>query len=121
MGTETSLVIQWLRLETATAEGTVGSLVREPRSCSIGLPPKREDQQDKWRQNRFRVRKLSVKEGRLPGEGDAFEVTFKQKLEDSERLAAKECAPPERHGGFRGPWRESLWFIGRGKREGAIK
>ena len=47
-----------------------------------GMPPKRKQQQNKWRLNRqndvllkLRVRKLSIKEGRLPGGGDAFEVT----------------------------------------------
>lgn len=52
---------------------------------------------------KLRVSKLSIKEGGLPGEGDAFEVSFKEKLEDSQRLAAKECTLPERHGGFREP------------------
>ena len=70
---------------------------------------------------KLRVSKLNIKEGRLPGEGDAFEVSFKEKLEGSQRLAAKECTLPERHGGFREPYRECSWFIGRGKREGAIK
>ena len=92
-----------------------------------GMPPKRK-QQNKWRQNRLhdvllklRVSKLNIKEGGLPGEGDAFEVSFREKLEGSQRLAAKECTLPERHGGFREPYRECSWFIGRGKREGAIK
>ena len=103
MGTGTSLVVQWLRLCASTAGG-MGSISGKGTKilhvCTAR--PKKEKQKtnkqtkNKWEQNRpndvlleLRARNLSIKQGRLPGGGDAFEVSFKEKLEDNQRLATK--------------------------------
>lgn len=59
------------------------------------MPPKENTSKTNGDRIGSGVRKLSIREGRLPGEGDAFEVTFKQSYKIV-KTGKKRCVLPER-------------------------